>query len=66
MSAAWLDSANPAMQEWGLESSDLYGGVIVVDLAASAARLAVTADLRDFTAVVSLDDLDDRLGQLAE
>ncbi len=62
MSAAWLDSANPVMEEWDLAAADLYGGVIVVDLRASEARLAVTGDFSEFTPGAGLDRLDDLLG----
>ena len=51
MSAAWLDGANAPMLEWGLQAADVYGAVMVVDLVARHARVAVTKDNAWFWAV---------------
>lgn len=59
MSAAWLDGTNAPMREWGLVAADVFGGVIVVDLAANETRLAVSADYESFAPI----DLS-RLGEL--
>jgi hypothetical protein len=64
MSAAWLDDANAAMVEWGLEAADVFGGVTLVDLAANEARLAVTGDFVEFEPARGLESLDEALGQL--
>jgi hypothetical protein len=45
MSREWLNQRdNPAMAEWDLGADDLYAGVMVVDLAMPAFRLALSAD----------------------
>jgi hypothetical protein len=59
MSAAWLDGANAAMLEWGLEAADVYGGIMFVNLAANETRMAVTGDFVDFVPVVRLEELDE-------
>lgn len=49
MSREWLnDPTNPAMQEWNLEADDLFAGVMVVDLARSTYRIALSADFERF------------------
>jgi hypothetical protein len=53
-SAAWLDAANAPMLEWGLEAADVYGAVMVVDVAAACASVAATAD---YSVYVPVDDL---------
>lgn len=58
MSAEWLDhSSNPAMIEWGLDSLDVFTGVIAVDLRASSARVIVSGDHDLFVPVVSEEQL---------
>lgn len=58
MSRDWLNGPdNPAMAEWELEADDLYAGVMVVDLAAGAARLAVSGDFDLFVPTESLEQL---------
>lgn len=55
MSRDWLNGPdNPGMAEWEFEADDLYAGVMVVDLAASITRTAVSAD---FESYIPVDDL---------
>jgi hypothetical protein len=64
MSREWLNSPhNPAMVEWKLEADDLYAGVMVVDLAARKARLAVSGDFENYAPVADLAGLQE-LGTL--
>ncbi len=58
MSRDWLNGPdNPAMAEWELEADDLYAGVMVVDLASSIARTAVSSDFEDYTPLGDLSEL---------
>jgi hypothetical protein len=58
MSREWLNRPdNPAMAEWELEADDLYAGVMVVDLASSIARTAVSGDFEDYVPVSDLTEL---------
>jgi hypothetical protein len=59
MNAAWLDEHNAPMLEWGLKSGDVYGAVMVVDIAAAYARTAVTADYHRYLAVDELAAVDE-------
>ena len=60
MSREWLNGPdNPAMAEWQLEADDLYAGVMVVDLAGSLARIAVSDDFEDYIPVGEISDLQD-------
>ena len=60
MSRDWLNGPdNPAMAEWGLEADDLYAGVMVVDLAGSIARTAVSGDFENYEPVPKLSQLQD-------
>jgi hypothetical protein len=61
MSRAWLDGPNPPMLEWGLAAADVFGGVIVVDLALNETRLAVSRDSESFTPVTDFTRLDELL-----
>lgn len=59
MSLEWLSSpGNPAMVEWGLEGSDVYGAILVVDFADRSWRVALTRDYEAFRPVVELRGLD--------
>lgn len=52
MSRAWLNEPNnPAISEWELEADDLYAGVMVVDLATPAYRVALSADFETYAPV---------------
>jgi hypothetical protein len=58
MSAAWIDKTdNPGMAEWGLQSADVYGGVVAVNLADMTVRTAVSADFATWRPVRSLEEL---------
>jgi hypothetical protein len=58
MSREWLNGPdNPAMAEWELEADDLYAGVMIVDLAASIARTAVSGDFANYVSVGELSEL---------
>ncbi len=58
MSREWLNSpANHAMVEWGLEADDLYTGVIVVDLAVPAFRVALSSNFETYVPVLDLGQL---------
>jgi hypothetical protein len=59
MSREWLNQAdNPAMGEWELEADDVYTGVMVVELATAAFRVALSADFETYTPVVELAELE--------
>jgi len=52
MSREWLNQpGNPAMSEWELEAEDLYAGVMVVDLATPAYRVALREDFEGYVPV---------------
>ena len=56
MSADWLNKAdNPGMAELDLRSSDVYGGVAVVNFADMTWRLALTADFAALYPVIHAD-----------
>lgn len=58
MSREWLNGPdNPAMAEWELEADDLYAGVMVIDLAISVARTAVSGDFDGYLSVGDLGEL---------
>jgi hypothetical protein len=52
MSREWLNQPdNPAMSDWELQADDLYAGVMVVDLATPAYRLALSGDFESYAPV---------------
>jgi len=58
MSRDWLDDPmNPAMTEWRLKAGDLYAGVMVVDLATPAFRVALSGDFETYLPVLDLEQL---------
>jgi hypothetical protein len=60
MSADWINKAdNPGMTEPGLGSGDIYGGVVVVNIADLSWRIALTQDFSQFQPVVEIDRLHD-------
>jgi len=60
MSAAWVDKAdNPGMAELGLQSGDVYGGVVVVNFADMTWRTALTAEFVTLRPVISTTQLTD-------
>jgi hypothetical protein len=53
MSRDWLNRPdNPAMIEWELEADDIYTGVMVVDLATPAFRVALSANFETYAPVL--------------
>jgi hypothetical protein len=53
MSRDWLNQPdNPAMIEWVLEADDIYAGVMVVDLATPAFRVALSANFDTYAPVL--------------
>jgi hypothetical protein len=59
MSRDWLNQPdNPAMVEWELEADDIYAGVMVVDLATPAWRLALSADFEIYAPVLEPGQLE--------
>ena len=59
MSRDWLNQPdNPAMIDWDLEADDIYAGVMVVDLATPAFRVALSADFETYTPVLQRSELD--------
>jgi hypothetical protein len=53
MSREWLNTPdNPAMADWELEADDLYAGVMVVDLATPAFRVALSENFETYVPVV--------------
>ncbi len=60
MSAGWIDKTdNPGMADLGLASSDVYGGVVVVNFADLTWRAALTRDFLVFEPVSRLSQLRD-------
>lgn len=58
MSRDWLNGPdNPGMAEWEFEAADLYAGVMVVDLADSVARTAVSCDFESYQPLPELSAL---------
>ena len=58
MSRDWLNQPdNPAMTEWELEADDIYAGVMVVDLATPAFRVALSADFATYAPVLERVEL---------
>lgn len=58
MSAAWADKVdNPGMAELGLASTDIYGGVAVVNLADLTWRAALTRDFLVFEPIAVQEQL---------
>ena len=58
MSREWLNQPdNPAMTEWELAADDLYTGVMVVDLAMSTYRLALSHDFEHYTPISDTEQL---------
>jgi hypothetical protein len=58
MSREWLNQpSNPAMSEWELEADDLYAGVMVVDLATPAYRVALSRDFEKYAPVTDAGQL---------
>ena len=58
MSRDWLNQPdNPAMAEWELEADDAYAGVMVVDLATPAFRVAISSDFETYIPIVELAQL---------
>jgi hypothetical protein len=58
MSREWLNKPdNPAMGEWEFEADDLYAGVMVVDLATPAFRIALSGDFETYVPVLGLAEL---------
>ncbi len=60
MDLAWLDkSDNPAMEEWGVQAADVYGGVFVLNFAELAYKAALTRDFERWQPLVVAEQLDD-------
>jgi len=58
MSREWLNQPdNPAMAECALEAADPYAGIMVVDLATPAFRVALSGDFETYVPVVDLAQL---------
>jgi len=58
MSREWLNQPdNPAMSDWALEADDLYAGVMVVNLATPAYRIALSGDFETYVTVLDLAQL---------
>lgn len=59
MSRDWLNQPdNPAMVEWELEADDIYGAIMIVDLALTVFRVAVSSDFEAYTPIRELSELD--------
>ncbi|MFZ0060258.1 MAG: hypothetical protein WAL35_09490 [Acidimicrobiales bacterium] len=60
MSVEWVDKGdNPGMVELGLESVDVYGGVVAVNFADATWRTALTTDFVKFLPVATRQQLAD-------
>ena len=58
MSAAWIDKVdNPGMAELGLQSTEIYGAVVVVNFPDLTWRIALTADFARLRPVAAIDQL---------
>jgi hypothetical protein len=67
MSREWLNGPdNPAMAEWELQADDLYAGVMVIDFAASAARVALSDDFDSYWPLLDLAELKNMAAALSE
>jgi hypothetical protein len=67
MSREWLNGPdNPAMAEWELEADDLYAGVMIIDFAASAARVALSDDFDSYWPLLDLAELTNMAAVLSE
>jgi hypothetical protein len=65
MSAEWMDKAdNPGMQEWDLESGDVFGAVVQVNLAGMVWRIGFTADFNGIIPVTHETQLADTVAWL--
>jgi hypothetical protein len=60
MSAAWVDKAdNPGMAELGLDSADVYGGIVVINFADLTWRVGLTPDFAALIPVTGIQQLTD-------
>ena len=60
MSGAWIDKTdNPGMTELGLDSSDIQGAVVAINLADRTWRAALTNNFKQLHPVTTLDQLHD-------
>ena len=60
MGAAWIDKAdNPGMAELGLDSGDVYGAIVTVNMADLVWRVALTSDFSAMHPVTNLGALTD-------
>ena len=60
LSPEWLDrSSNPGMVELGLDSTDVFGGIVVVNFADRTWRSVLTGDFAGFRPVTAIDELTD-------
>jgi hypothetical protein len=58
MSRNWLNQPdNLAMKGWELEADDLYAGVMVVDLATPAHRMALSGDFETCVPIIDAAQL---------
>lgn len=56
MSASWMNKAdNPGMTELGLDSADVYGGVVIINFAELTWRSSLTTD---FAALIPITDME--------
>jgi hypothetical protein len=59
MYAPWLDKLeNPAMQEWGVQSADVYGAVAAVNFHEDAYKLVLTPDFERCHPIQEVGQLD--------
>lgn len=59
MDVGWLDkSDNPAMNEWGVTSEDVYGAIVLVNFAELAYKVALTSDFTTWHPVKRLEQLE--------
>ena len=66
MSPAWLDKLdNPGMTEWTLQSADLYGGIILINVARRRCKVGLIRDFKVLQAAPTVAELAD-IAWLAE
>lgn len=60
MSASWVDKAdNPGMAELGLESADVFGGIVIINFSDLNWRIGLTPDFVSLIPVTTIQQLTD-------
>jgi len=60
MAVDWLDkSDNPAMNEWGVSSEDIYGAIVLINLHELRYKIALTNDFTTWQPIHAPEQLQD-------